>query len=274
MKIAILGAGTFGSAMAKHLSRLRHELTLEEVFGSEVIFVSVPSYAVVSALLKVRKDIKNQKIVICTKGFASEEKLISEAVKGEFPNDVFFLYGPTLAEELSNGELSAMVLAGGEGKEELKKEIESETLRIELSDDVIGVQVGAALKNVVTIFVGILEGAGYHENAQAFIFTRGVQEIKKIGVALGANPDTFLGLTCVGDLTLRSRNRRLGIELGKGRKIDEITAEMGYVPEGINALKNAKIMARKIGIKAPFIETVYAIIFEDMPTKEAIQKIV
>lgn len=273
MKIALLGKGTFGSVFASYLSHQGHDVQIDKIDKPKIIFVCVPSYAVVPALLKEQEKITNQKIIVCSKGYASEKKLLSEALKEKFKNEIFFLYGPTLAEELEKGELSAMVLAGGKGKEELKKQIESETLCIELSDDIIGVQVGAALKNVVTIFVGIAKGAGYGQNTQAYIFTKGVQEIQKIGVALGAEPNTFLGLTCAGDLTLHSRNRYLGIELGKGRNLDDIILEMHYIPEGINALKNAKAMTERIGVNTPLINLLYSIIFENYSIQDAMRKI-
>jgi glycerol-3-phosphate dehydrogenase (NAD(P)+) len=273
MKIGILGVGTFGRAMADHLGRLGHEIVEESSAQSEITLVCVPSFAVIDALEKERGNISGQSIVICSKGFASEEKLLSEVLREKFENKIFFLYGPTLADELSIGMLSAMILAGGDGKDGLKKVIESDSLRIELSDDVVGVEVGAALKNVVTIFVGIAEGAGYGQNTQAFIFTKGVEEVQKIGTALGANPNTFIGLSCVGDLTLHSRNRYLGIELGKGRSLPDIVDEMKYTPEGILALKNAKSMAKKLGIKVPFIEDLYSLVFEDKSIKSAIEDV-
>lgn len=273
MKIAILGVGTFGSAMMSHLKRCGHTILTETVTDSEIILVSTPSYAVCSALLKEKSNITNQKIIICSKGFASEEKLLSEILKENFSNEIFFLYGPTLANGITRGDLSAMVLAGTTDATEIKKIIESNTLRIEISNDIIGVQVGAALKNVVTIFVGISEGAGYGENTQAFIFTKGVQEIQKVGIALGANTNTFLGLTCVGDLTLHSRNRQLGIELGKGRALTEIIKEMEYTPEGITALKNARGIAKRLNIELPFITDLYDVVFEGKPIQKAIEDI-
>lgn len=273
MKISILGMGTFGGAMASHLERKGHKIESEVIFDSDIVLVATPSYAVISALVKEKNNIKNQKIIVCSKGFCENGELLSEGLKKEFTNDIFFLYGPTLASGITNGDLSAMVLAGGEGKEEIKKEIESKNLRIELSDDIIGVQVGAALKNVVTIFVGIAEGAGYNGNTQAFIFTKGLQEIQKIGIALGAKANTFLGLTCVGDLTLHSRNRQLGIELGKGRILEDIVKDMGYTPEGLTALKNAKGIACKLCIEVPFIKDLFSLVFEGKPIKEAIEDI-
>lgn len=281
MKISILGCGTFGSAIKTHLLKKGHTVIAEEIGNSEIIFVSVPSYAVLPVLIKVKNEIKDQKIIICSKGFDESGKLLSEVLEKEFPNnEILFLYGPTLASEIKNGDFSAMVLAGKGDlsaqagvKEELKKEIESESLYIELSDDIVGVQVGSALKNTITIFNGIIEGAGYGENTKAFVFTKGIQEIQKFGVALGAKPSTFMGLTCLGDLTLNSRNKNLGIELGKGRKIDEFTPEIGAPQEGIATLKSARVIADKNGIEIPFIDALYSIIFEGMSIKEGLNKI-
>ena len=259
--------------MASYLTRIGHDIAIDIIDNSEVIFVCVPSYAVVDALSKVQKEITNQKIIICSKGFAGEGKLISEVLNEKLKNNLFFFYGPILAEELRNGEFSSMVLAGGNGKDVLKKEIESESLYIETSDDIIGIEISAALKNVVAIFIGIVEGAGYGQNAGAFIFAKGVQEIRKIGLVLGAQADTFLGLSCIGDLTLLSRNRRLGIELGKGRKLEDVTIEMKYNPEGIFALKNAKIMIERLNIDAPLIKLLYKIVFENYPIKDILKEI-
>lgn len=273
MKITILGNGMFGGAIATYLKKIGHEVISDGIFNSEIIFVSLPSNVVVSELFKLKDQITDQKIIICSKGFASENELFSEALEKDFKDKIFFLYGPTLAEGIEKGEISGMVLAGGFGKEELKKQLESETLLIELSDDVVGVQVGAALKNVVTIFVGIFEGAQYGENTQAYIFTKGLEEIKKIGIALGAKTETFLGLTCVGDLMLHSRNRHLGIEIGKGEKIEDIIKKMNHNPEGLLALKNAKGMTKKLKLEMPLIELLYKIVFENLPVQEAMKEI-
>ena len=274
MKISILGYGTFGSAIGSYLSKRGHIIYKEEIKDAEVVIMAVPSFVVSEVLLKHKSEITNQKIIICSKGFDKEGELISGTLDKEFFNNkIYFLYGPTLAEGLNNGELSAMVLAGGEGKEELKNEIESDILHIELSDDVIGVQVGEALKNVVAIFVGIIEGAGYGQNTRAFIFTKGIQEIRNFGVVLGANPDTFLGLTCAGDLTMISRNRTLGIEFGKGSSLEEITEKMNYSPEGLTTLKNAIMIAKKYSIEIPFMNILHGILFESAPIADAIKKI-
>jgi glycerol-3-phosphate dehydrogenase (NAD(P)+) len=275
MKISILGYGTFGKAIANCLIINGHEILINEVKGSDMIFVSTPSYRVKAALLEHKDFIVNQKIIICSKGFSEDGDLISTVLEKEFPdNSTYFLYGPTLAEGLINGDLSAMVLAGGDGKEKIKKQIESQNLKIELSDDVIGVQIGVAMKNVVTIFVGIAEGASYGQNTQAYIFTKGLQEIQKLGVSLGAKPNTFLGLTCSGDLSLRSRNRLLGIEIGKGRKVEDILAKKKYTLEGLATIKNYKTISKKLGVELPFVDILFSIIYEDLSIEDAIRKII
>ena len=309
MKVAILGAGSFGVALAVQMSRqgsnvvlweylpehayamqkerISHHLPqitlpnqvsissdMKEVLsGSEIVLIAVPSDTVEDTIEKAKLYLADQNIIVCSKGFGSGSRLLSEVISHLIPNRIFYLYGPTLALEMAKGELSAMVLAGGDGKEKIKEKIESENLIIELSDDIIGLQVGAALKNVVTIFVGIAEGAGLGQNTQAFIFTRGISDIQKIGIALGADSNTFIGLTCVGDLTLHSRNRNLGIELGRGRALAEILSEMDYVPEGVLTLKNAHALRLRLGVDVSTIENLYAIVFENKDIEKAVSDI-
>lgn len=275
MKISILGYGTFGSAIGVHLSRLNHEIQIDEVKDSELIFVCVPSFAVISALLKVKDEILDKKIIICSKGFNQDGRLLSEALKDDFSDKrIFYFYGPTMAQEIKDNVFSGVVLAGGSEKESIKKEIESENLRVELTDDIIGAQIGAAMKNVVTIFVGIAEGAGYGQNTQAYILTKGLQEIQRLGVALGADPCTFTGLTCLGDLTVRSRNRILGVEIGKGKKLDHIIKEVNHTQEGLNTIKNSRIISQKMGIKLLFVDILHSIIFENLSIDEGIRRII
>jgi glycerol-3-phosphate dehydrogenase (NAD(P)+) len=273
MKISILGCGVFGTALSTYFSKKGHKVYLECIEDSDTIIVSVPSYAVMEVLSNLKDEIIDQRIIICSKGFDKNGKLLSESLKEEFPdNEVFFLYGPTLADEFEKGNFTAMVLAGtGEGLIELKKEIEGDSLYIEISNDVVGVQISSALKNAVAIFVGIIEGVGLGQNTHAFVLSKGVEEIKNFGKVLGANSETFLGLTCVGDLTLRSRNRELGIEIGKGRKITEFTPKLGSPEEGLMALKTALIIAKEKGIEAPFLNVLHLVIFEGLEINKAIR---
>lgn len=274
MKIAILGHGVFGSAIASRLSLKGHTIYKNVIKDSDVVLVSVPSYAVSGVLISHKYDITNQKIVICSKGFDKSGELFSAVLGREFPNnEIYFLYGPTLAEELRSGIFSVMVLAGGEGKDELKKEFESKDLYIQLSDDIIGVQVGSALKNTVGIFVGLVEGAGYGENTQGFVYSMGLQKIQKIGVYMGAKPETFLGFTCAGDLFLRSRSRILGVEIGKGRSFEEVSIEMTYPKEGISSLKNVLKMEGSIDIDLRFFKIINEVVFEGLPVEAAVVKL-
>jgi glycerol-3-phosphate dehydrogenase (NAD(P)+) len=276
MKISILGYGIFGSAIASRLVLNKHEIIKEEINkDTDVVLVAVPSYAVSDVLISNKNKISNdQKIIICSKGFDKSGGLFSKVLEKEFSNNqIYFLYGPTLAEELRNGVFSVMVLAGGDGKEELKKQIELPDLKIQLSDDIVGVQVGSALKNTVGIFVGLVEGAGFGENTQGFIYSKGLQEIQKIGVYMGAKSDTFLGFTCAGDLFVRSRSRMLGVEIGKGRNFEEVAKEMTYPKEGIASLLNILKMEGNPDIDLSFFKLINEIIFEDIPVKEAVEKL-
>lgn len=273
MKISILGYGTFGSAIGSRLVLNGHDIIKEEIKDSDAILIAVPSCAVSDVLTSHKNEILNQKIIICSKGFDKDGELFSKFLYREFPNNqIYFLYGPTLADELRRGVFSVMVLAGGEGKEELKKQIELEDLRIQLSDDIVGVQVGSALKNTVGIFIGLVEGAGFGENTQGFIYSKGLQEIQKIGIYLGAKPDTFLGFTCAGDLYVRSRSRILGVEIGKGRSFEEVSKEMVYPKEGIASLKNILKMKNDT-LDLSFFKLIYSVVFENMPVKEAVKKL-
>ncbi|MCF7833743.1 MAG: hypothetical protein K9L98_00375 [Candidatus Pacebacteria bacterium] len=276
MKCSILGVGTFGKAMASHLLKNNHEVLLDTAKDSDVIFLIVPSHACASALLKEKENINNQPIIVCSKGFSEEGELLYTAIKKVFKNNLYFLYGPTLADELLDGKLSGMILAGGEGKELLKKELESDYLRIELSEDVVGAQIGASLKNVFTIFVGISEGLNMGENAKAYFFTKGLEEMQRIGVSLGAKQSTFVGLNCAGDLLLHSRNRKLGILLGEGKTLEEAIKEMEYTPQGIDNLKDIKkiLQNQKLNpIEAPMVEVLHKVLFENYPVKQAVKEI-
>ena len=275
MKISILGHGVFGSAMASRLALKGHTILKNVIKDSDAILVSVPSYAVSGVLMSHKSEISNnQKIIICSKGFDKSGELFSTVLENEFPdNDIYFLYGPTLADELRNGVFSVMVLAGGEGKEELKKQIESDNLYVQLSDDIIGVQVGSALKNTVGIFVGLVEGAGYGENTQGFVYSMGLQKIQKSGVYMGARPETFLGFTCAGDLFLRSRSRILGVEIGKGRSFEEVSIEMTYPKEGISSLKNILKMEGDMNIDLQFFQIIHQVVFEGLSVKDAVVKL-
>ncbi len=312
MHIAILGGGSWGTALAVHLAKKKHQIKLWEFFeqqaqqmqekrecpllpgvqlsdnitissdlaftlgGAELVLVVVPSDKVESTLEKANAYLKVQPLILCSKGFASGTRLLSEITHEKISNPLFFLYGPTHAEEVGKGLLSGIVLAGGEGKEKLQQEFESDLLKVELSDDIIGVQVAAALKNIVALAVGIASGLGMGDNAKAFIITKGYAEIRQVGMAWGAKDETFHGLAGIGDiivtcLSVHSRNFRVGRELGKGRKLSEIMAEMKMVAEGVTSAKAVPALKEKFGLELPLMSAVHGILYGDRIAADLIQ---
>ena len=303
MHISILGGGSWGTALAIHLAKNHHTITIWEFFetqarkvqdericpllpevplpqsmsvysdmhkalaGAELILLVVPSDKVESTIQQAKSLIQNQPIIICSKGFASSGQLLGDVVQKQVSGNVYCLYGPTHAEEVCKGILSGIVLAGGEGKEKLKKVLESKTLKVDLSDDIIGVQVAAALKNILAVFIGVLDGAKLGDNTKAYVLTKGVEEIKNIGVKWGARTDTFYGLAGIGDVyvtctSTHSRNHYVGEEVGKGRKLDEVLGEMKMVAEGITSVKQIPHLQKQFNLALPLMNGLYQILFE------------
>ncbi len=303
MKIAILGGGSWGTALAVHLARREHSINIWEFFEkqaeemqtkrkcillpevklpknifissqmqevlseSELVLVAVPSDKVEMTMKSASKFMSKQPVIICSKGFSKDLKLLNEVVEDLVKGKVYCLYGPTHAEEVCKEMFSGIVLAGGSGKEELKEEINSENFKVDLSKDIVGVQVSAALKNIFAIFIGVLDGIKAGDNAKAFVMTKGLEEIKQIGLEWGAKEDTFSGLAGMGDLIVtctseHSRNHYVGEQIGKGRKLEEITTKMDMVAEGITTLKLAINLKKKFDLELPLISGLYDIIFK------------
>lgn len=315
MRLSILGGGSWGTALAIHLAKNGHEVKvwefliqqaqemqekricpllsqaaipenvfisskMEEVLPeSEAVFVVVPSDKVEATLNNAAAMLKEQPIIICSKGLASNLRLLSEAVKEKVKGEVYCLYGPTHAEEICKGVLSGIVLAGeGKWAKTLQKALRSENLRVERSKDIVGVQLCAALKNILAVFIGVLDGAGYGDNTKAYLMTKGLEEIQQIGKKLGAKKDTFYGLAGMGDVivtctSVHSRNHFVGEQVGKGRKLDEVLAEMKMVAEGVTTLKQAVLFKEKFGIKLPIISGLHQILFEGKNVKEVLRTI-
>jgi len=189
-----------------------------------------------------------------------------------------YLSGPTFAGEIAAGLPAAIVLAGRDHRTtELAQEaLKTLHFRIYRTDDVVGVLIGGALKNVIAIGAGVSDGMGFGSNTRVALMTRGLAEITRIGVAMGANPLTFAGLSGMGDLVLTcsgdaSRNRRVGLALGKGKKMAEVLAEIGQVAEGVKTAKVAKQLADKLGVEAPIMHVMHAALHEGMPIKEVVE---
>jgi glycerol-3-phosphate dehydrogenase (NAD(P)+) len=188
-----------------------------------------------------------------------------------------YLSGPTFAGELAAGMPAAIVLAGHDRETTAAAQHALSHLhfRIYTTDDVLGVLLGGALKNVIAIGAGLSDGLGYGSNSRVALITRGLAEITRIGVALGAHAQTFAGLSGMGDLVLTcagdaSRNRRVGLALGRGRTMAEVLGEMTQVAEGVKTAKVAKQLAEKIGVAAPITDAMYAIMHAGVPVREAI----
>lgn len=313
MKIAILGGGSWGSALAVTLAKNDHEIRIWEFFkgqaeemqqkrickllpearlpenifishnleevlpGSELILLVVPSNKIESTLAKAKYLFSNQPVVICSKGFGEGLQLLSESVQKQVVGNAYCLYGPTHAEEVCKGMFSGIVLAGkkGEERETIQKTLHSDAFQVEVSDDIIGVQLCAALKNIIAVFVGVLDGKGLGDNAKAYVITKGLEEIKTIGLKMGAKEETFYGLAGMGDVIVtatskHSRNRHVGEQVGRGRKLDDVLAEMNMVAEGVIAVKKAMRFKEKLGLHLPLTEGLYAILFEGKDVEEVL----
>lgn len=276
MKISILGYGSFGEAISSRLEINGHLIVKEDVHeDTDFVLVSVPSHVVTDILFEFKEKIGNKKIIICSKGFDKNGDLFSFALNKEFKDDqLYFLYGPTLADELKEGLFSVMLLAGSGDKEGLKKAIESENLKIIISDDVVGLQVASALKNIIGIFLGIVEGAQLGQNAGGYLFSKGLEEMQKIGVNLGAKPNTFMGIVGAGDLFVKSRSRIVGIRIGQGEKIEDILKDTAYPKEGLTSLNGLIKKENSLGLDIKFFKILYDIIYNNLSISEGLKKIV
>ncbi|MBI5133581.1 MAG: NAD(P)-dependent glycerol-3-phosphate dehydrogenase [Thaumarchaeota archaeon] len=313
MIVSILGGGSWGTALAVHLARKGFQINVWEFFDEQAremqeqrickllpgvrllenIFVSsrmsdvlksvdvvllvVPSDKVVATIRNAAPLLQEQPIVICSKGFSADGRLLSDVVALEVSGEVYCLYGPTHAEEVGRGKFSGIVLAGrGARKGELHQLFQSDVLKVDVCEDIIGVQVCAALKNVLAVFVGVLDGMQLGDNAKAYVMTKGLEEIKQVGLKLGAVTETFSGLAGMGDTivtctSLHSRNRFVGQEVGKGRKLDEVLKEMTMVAEGVTAVQIAVKLQEKFQINLPLIYGLYEVLFDGKDPRDVLR---
>ncbi|MFT3691856.1 MAG: NAD(P)H-dependent glycerol-3-phosphate dehydrogenase [Kofleriaceae bacterium] len=211
---------------------------------------------------------------------ATIDKVYAEILPQRIAKRSTFLSGPTFANEIAAGTPAAIVLAGrDEGTLKLAQDaLTSLHFRIYRTEDVIGVLIGGALKNVVAIGAGVCDGLGFGSNTRVALMTRGLAEITRIGVALGAHPQTFAGLSGMGDLVLTcsgdaSRNRRVGLALGRGKKMAEILAEMKQVAEGVKTAKVAHELATRLGVEAPIMDVMHAALHQNLPMREAVERL-
>ena len=256
------------------------------VKGKRFIVGVTPSHGIRDVLGRAAQWLDPDAIVInASKGLEEStlqtiDRVYSDVLPKRIADRATFLSGPTFAVEIAAGLPAAIVLAG---RDDATTQLAQAALtdirfRIYRTDDVVGVLLGGALKNVIAIAAGVSDGLGFGSNSRVALMTRGLAEITRVGVALGANPMTFAGLSGMGDLVLTcsgdaSRNRRVGLALGQGKKIADILGEMRQVAEGVKTAKVAKELAAKLGVSAPITDVMYAIIHEGVPVREAIMRL-
>ncbi len=261
----------------------------EAVSGKPVVVMVVPSHVYREVFTLLAPHLApNAAIISATKGIENEtlrtmNQVMAEvlaSLRPDFKGQLGVLAGPSFAREVAAGIPTAVTVAAPtiEGARFFQDIFHTERFRVYAGTDVIGMELGGALKNIVAIAAGICDGLGYGTNTRAALITRGLAEITRLGVAMGAKPLTFSGLAGMGDLVLTctgdlSRNRQVGLKLGQGKTLAQILAEMEMVAEGVKTTRSAMALARKMGVEMPILEQVYAMIYEDKPCAEAVQSL-
>lgn len=248
----------------------------ESTDDKNLIVMAVPSQFLRGVIEKIHcKSIENAILVSVSKGIEKNTLMtMSQMLKDIFPdineNQIGVISGPSHAEEVSQMVPTAVVAASVdiETSKAIQAAFMTSYFRVYASTDILGVELGGAFKNIIAIGAGIIDGAGFGDNTKAAIMTRGVAEISRLGLAMGARPETFAGLSGMGDLIVtcmsrHSRNRYVGEQIGKGKKLKEVLKSMEQVAEGVETTRSAKQLASKIDIETPITNEVYKILFED-----------
>ncbi|ABR49005.1 Glycerol-3-phosphate dehydrogenase (NAD(P)(+)) [Alkaliphilus metalliredigens QYMF] len=253
------------------------------VKGTDVVLLTISSQAVRGVLKNIRSIITREQIIVnAAKGLEANTLLrISQVVEEELGSHPFaVLSGPSHAEEVSKDIPTTVVVAAYERSvaECIQDLFMSSYFRVYTNPDVIGVELGGALKNVIAFGAGISDGLGYGDNAKAALMTRGIREIARLGSAMGGKLETFAGLTGIGDLivtctSMHSRNRRAGILTGQGKSLEETLSEIGMVVEGIKTTKAAFELAKQYQIEMPITEEIYSILYKDIPPRVAVSNL-
>lgn len=246
----------------------------------DIIVMVTPSAAISATAQAMSPFVKTEAVIVCaSKGFDAEtQKTLTETIKDKIPQaQVAALSGPSHAEEVAKKMPTTLVAASESVKvrEMLQDLFMTDYLRIYTNEDILGVEIGGALKNIIALCAGISDGLGLGDNAKAALMTRGISEITRLGIAMGAKMTTFAGLTGVGDLivtctSMHSRNRRAGILIGQGKTKDEAMAEVNMVVEGVYATKEAYKLAKKYDVEMPITQEVYSVLFEGKKAKDAV----
>ncbi|MBP8626119.1 MAG: NAD(P)-dependent glycerol-3-phosphate dehydrogenase [Syntrophorhabdaceae bacterium] len=250
---------------------------------SDNVIIATPSFAVRTIVEKISTLLKNKRIVVLTKGIETDTlRFMSQVAASVIGSEglISVLSGPSFAKEVAEGRFTSVTVASRDRglSRYLQGLIHSDNFRVYTSDDVIGVELGGAMKNVMAIGAGIIEGLDLGTNTKAAFVTRALAEIKRLGRALGAKDTTFLGLSGVGDLILTSygslsRNRAFGVELARGHRPGEIIGSQSAVVEGYFTIKAAYLMSQRMNVAMPLTEELYRIVYEDKNILESIRDI-
>ena len=318
VRVGVIGAGSWGIALAKLLDGNGHQVTVWSIIKEEIemlkkehehkdklpgvklsenmiftndleeamrdkdiLVLAVPSPFTRSTAHSMAPYLKDGQIIVnVAKGIEEHTMLtLSQIIEEELPAaQVAVLSGPSHAEEVGRG-IPTTIVVGAKKKETaeyLQNIFMNNVFRVYISPDVLGIELGAALKNVVALSAGIADGLGYGDNTKAALITRGITEIARLGTAMGGRFETFCGLTGIGDLivtcaSMHSRNRRAGILIGQGKTMQEAMDEVKMVVEGVYSAKAAMELSKKYGVDVPIIEQVNLVLFEGKPAAEAVK---
>ncbi len=320
MRCSVLGAGSWGTALAIQLARNGHDTALWDrnpdrceamnrdhrnprylrevdlpeslraepdlhraLAGADLVVPAVPSHALAGVMAGAAGAIGPDAVLCCaTKGIEDESlrtmhQVLVDAMGA--PDRITLIYGPSFALELAQGLPTAVVVAGpDEASHRAADAFHGGPLRCYHTEDTVGVCIGGSLKNVMAIACGVSDGVGLGNNARAALITRGLAEITRLAVALGANPLTLMGLAGMGDLVLTctgnlSRNRRVGLALGQGRTLADILDELGEVAEGVVTASSAWKLARREGVEMPITDQIHAMLYEGVPVHDALRRL-
>lgn len=322
MKISVIGAGSFGTAMAAVIGRCGTDVLLwahnprvaaaiqatgrnetylpgvdlggnvvataslaEAASFSDLVFMVVPSHHYRRVLTDLMTHVDRAvRIISGTKGIENETLArmseVTEAVGGDRLAAFATLSGPTFAVEVARGDPTTAVIASSdvEYAQDIQRRLSCGTFRLYHSTDVVGAELGGSLKNVIAIAAGVVEGLGLGSNTNAALVTRGLHEITRLGLAVGGRLETFAGLAGLGDLVLTctgslSRNRSVGVQLGRGKRLHDILDETKFVAEGVKTARSASALAERHGIEMPITQEMYRVIYENEGPRDAIQRL-
>ncbi|MDO5311083.1 MAG: NAD(P)H-dependent glycerol-3-phosphate dehydrogenase, partial [Clostridia bacterium] len=262
---------------------VRFTSDIPDCADADIIITATPSHAMRSTAKSLASHIKRGQLILnISKGLEEGTHFtMSQILRRELPQcEVAVMSGPSHAEEVSRGIPTTNVVAAADENTAnyIQDIMMNPAFRVYTNSDMIGVELGGALKNVIALCAGISDGLGLGDNTKAALMTRGIVEISRLGTAMGAKPETFNGLSGIGDLivtctSMHSRNRRAGILIGKGKSCEEACAEVKMVVEGVRTCRAAKELADKLGVEMPIVNQAYSVLYEGSSASDAIGKL-